>query len=208
MSPALRDATPLRSSGGEVWRTGTRGAAISNPDLTANNAVVTLVVPMRNERHRFGGSVEPLIRFIRAQPPGSQLVYVDDGSDDGTPRLVADFVRCHPSDPVRLIERLPAGKGAAVQAGLATATAGVAAFCDIDLATPLEDLRRIIEAASRAPVLAIGSRDLATSSIVRHESGVRETLGKVYNRAVQLTVAPGIVDTQCGAKAARAEVWG
>jgi glycosyltransferase involved in cell wall biosynthesis len=162
---------------------------------------------MRNELRRFPESFEELVRFIRAQPNRSELVYVDDGSDDGTPRLVEEFVRRHPSDPIRLIERQAAGKGAAVQAGLATATTEIAAFCDVDLATPLHDLGRIIDAATGAPILAIGSRDLATSTVTRHESSVRETLGRIYNRAVQFTVAPGIADTQCGAKAARTDVW-
>src|SRR2546430_17105795 len=36
---------------------------------------------------------------------------------------------------------------------------------------------------------------------------VREMLGKAYNRLIQLTLAPGIADTQCGAKVARTELW-
>jgi SAM-dependent methyltransferase len=36
---------------------------------------------------------------------------------------------------------------------------------------------------------------------------VREFLGRAYNRAVQVTLVPGILDTQCGAKAARTELW-
>ena len=43
--------------------------------------------------------------------------------------------------------------------------------------------------------------------MVRPEPRVREALGRVYNRLVQATVTPGIVDTQCGAKVAAQEVW-
>ena len=75
------------------------------------------------------------------------------------------------------------------------------------LAGELDDLHRIYRAAMRADVLATGSRDLATSTLVRRESRVREMLGRAYNRLVQATVAPGIVDTQCGAKVARRSVW-
>src|SRR5207302_1577338 len=55
--------------------------------------------------------------------------------------------------------------------------------------------------------VAIGSRDVAASTITRHEGVAREFLGRAYNRAVQVAVAPGILDTQCGAKAARTELW-
>ncbi|HYL50711.1 MAG TPA: methyltransferase domain-containing protein, partial [Acidimicrobiia bacterium] len=82
-----------------------------------------------------------------------------------------------------------------------------AAFCDLDLSTPIHDLARVIDAARRAPVVAIGSRDVAASTITRHEGIAREFLGRAYNRAVQVAVTPGILDTQCGAKAARTELW-
>ena len=36
---------------------------------------------------------------------------------------------------------------------------------------------------------------------------MREFLGRAFNRAVQLLVAPGIVDTQCGAKVAQTDLW-
>jgi hypothetical protein len=56
-------------------------------------------------------------------------------------------------------------------------------------------------------VLAIGSRDLATSTLLRPESPVREALGRTYNRLLQATITPGVVDTQCGAKVASRAVW-
>jgi SAM-dependent methyltransferase len=94
-----------------------------------------------------------------------------------------------------------------VAAGLAATNAPFAGFCDLDLSTPLEELAKIADAAMAAPVLAVGSRDLATSTLVQRESVLRETLGRAYNRLLQATVTPGVVDTQCGAKVASREVW-
>jgi 2-polyprenyl-3-methyl-5-hydroxy-6-metoxy-1,4-benzoquinol methylase len=98
------------------------------------------------------------------------------------------------------------GKGAAVQAGILAATCPIVAFCDVDLATPLDELGRIVDAAAEG-VLAIGSRGLPTSALGTREHPVREGLGKSFNRAAQLLVTPGIVDTQCGAKAAPRSLW-
>ena len=47
------------------------------------------------------------------------------------------FIRDRPGERIELIACPHPRKGAALEAGLATATSGVAAFCDIDLATPL-----------------------------------------------------------------------
>ena len=145
--------------------------------------------------------------FVACQPPGSELVFVDDGSDDSTAEMVEAFLASSPACPARLLRRPHRGKGAAVQAGLETARTPLAAFSDFDLSTPLDELARLVDAARQAPIVAIGSRDLAASRITKHEGPTREFLGRAYNRAVQLTVAPGIVDTQCGAKAARTELW-
>ncbi len=166
-----------------------------------------LVVPIFEERSRFADYAQELVTYIGRKAAGSELVFVDDGSGDDTADLVDALIAANPLAPVRLLRRLHLGKGAAVSAGLASLHADIGAFCDLDLSTPLDELDRVIEVARRAEVLAIGSRDLSGSTLLRRESRVRETLGRSYNRLLQATVTPGIVDTQCGAKAAAAAVW-
>jgi dolichyl-phosphate beta-glucosyltransferase len=168
---------------------------------------LTLVVPLFNETRLFSRHAAELAAFVACQPRGSELVFVDDGSHDSTAEMVDAFLASSPPCPARLVRRPHRGKGAAVQAGLATAGTPLAAFCDLDLSTPLGELARLVDAARQAPIIAIASRDLAASRVTRHEGLTREFLGRAYNRAVQLIAAPGIVDTQCGAKAARTELW-
>jgi len=165
------------------------------------------VIPLYNEADRFDEFGQHLVDFIGAQPAGSELLFVDDGSDDPTCRLVDELIAKNPGRTVTLIRRPHRGKGAAVAAGLAAANAPWVAFCDLDLSTPLDQLDRILHAARRAEVLAIGSRDLASSTLVRPEGPIREALGRAYNRLLQATITPGVVDTQCGAKAASRRVW-
>jgi SAM-dependent methyltransferase len=167
---------------------------------------VGLVVPLFNEADRFGDFGKLLLDFTATLPPGSELVFVDDGSDDSTPELVDELLASNPA-PARLLRQPHIGKGAAVAAGLRSTTARYAAFCDVDLSTPLDQLARIIDAARRAEVLAIGSRDVLGSRRLRRQSQTRQLLGRAYNRLLQLTVVPGVVDTQCGAKAASRRVW-
>ena len=166
-----------------------------------------LVVPLFDEAERLPEYGGLLVDFVRGLPAGSELVFVDDGSTDATTRLVDELIAGAAGVAVRLLRRPHEGKGAAVAAGLASTTAPYAAFCDLDLSTPLDELRKVVDAAAAAPVLAIGSRDLQASQLVARESRLRESLGRTYNRLLQTTVTPGVVDTQCGAKAASRDVW-
>lgn len=172
-----------------------------------DGAQLGLVVPLYDEARHFDRCAPELASFAASEPGGVDLVFVDDGSADETAALVEKLIREHPEVSIRLIRRPHEGKGAALAAGLGSLTTPVAAFCDFDLATPLADLRRIVRAARSAPVLAIGSRDLADSVLERPEHPARELLGRAFNRVLQATITPGVVDTQCGAKAARADVW-
>lgn len=168
---------------------------------------LTLVVPLYNEAARFDFFAAELAAFVAGQPEGSELVFVDDGSADDTATLVEKFIASAPRCRTRLLRRPHLGKGAALHAALSAASTPVAGFCDLDLSTPLADFGHITDAARQAPVVAIGSRDLAASHITKQEGAMREFLGRAFNRAVQLMVAPGIVDTQCGAKVAQTELW-
>ncbi|HUP84182.1 MAG TPA: glycosyltransferase [Acidimicrobiales bacterium] len=168
---------------------------------------LALVVPLFDEEVRLAEYGKLLVEFIAARPSGSELVFVDDGSTDSTCARVEELIAASGDLAVRLLRRPHEGKGAALAAGLATTRAPYAGFCDLDLSTPLDHFEKVVDAAVSAPVLAIGSRDLKASTVLQRESRLREALGRTYNRLLQATVTPGIVDTQCGAKVAARGVW-
>jgi dolichyl-phosphate beta-glucosyltransferase len=166
-----------------------------------------LVVPLFNEEERFPEYGKRFVDFVLDHPAGSEVVFVDDGSEDATAELVEELLAASPGVAARLVRLPHQGKGAAVAAGIGLVQTRYVGFCDLDLSTPLDQVERVLEVARRAPVLAIGSRDLTASRLVEPEGPVREALGRAYNRLVQATVAPGVVDTQCGAKVALRSVW-
>ncbi len=168
---------------------------------------LSLVVPMYNESRRATKTVPELVEFVAGLPMGSELLFVDDGSTDDTPLVVETMLSDLDATHARVIRCRHAGKGAAVRAGLSQSVAPLRGFCDIDLATPLDSLRAIASVAESSRVLAIGSRDVIGARVTRHESKLRELLGRTYNRTVQALVTPGLLDTQCGAKVALREVW-
>jgi hypothetical protein len=74
------------------------------------------------------------------------------------------------------------------------------AFTDADLATPITYLGAFIEAIENGADVVIGSREGKGANRLG-EPEYRHLMGRVFNRIVQLSVLPGIHDTQCGFKA-------
>jgi dolichyl-phosphate beta-glucosyltransferase len=169
---------------------------------------ISLVVPLFNEQDRFPETADEIVRFIARWGPESEVIWVDDGSSDRTAELVEAFVSLERNVQTRLLRIPHRGKGAAVRAGLLTARTSVGAFCDVDLATPLDDIADLIDVCDRDGGLVIGSRALPTSRVLEHETVLREQLGRLYNRVVRAFLTPGIFDTQCGAKVAPISLWG
>lgn len=174
--------------------------------VSSSGPSLSLVVPLFNEEVRVAEYGRQLLDFVSKLGPGSELIFVDDGSTDDTALAVDALLRQSP-DSVRLLRFPHRGKGAALRSGLSEARAEYAGFTDIDLSAPVDQLEIILKAATMGPVLAIGSRDLPTSNVARSQRRLRELLGKSYNRLVQLSLVPGVADTQCGAKFASVQVW-
>ncbi|HET6387622.1 MAG TPA: dolichyl-phosphate beta-glucosyltransferase [Armatimonadota bacterium] len=178
---------------------------------------LSVVVPAYNEAERgLEKRLDQLRAFLRAGFGSYELIVVDDGSNDATPEILAR-VAAAPQGPaddsssqaeiariVRLNENQ--GKGAAVKAGLQLATGGMVMFMDADLATPLDELSKLIAALDRGADIAIASRGLPESDLRRRESFVRESCGKLYNFLTQRLVISGFKDTQCGFKLFRGDV--
>jgi len=178
--------------------------------LPGNNSThsLTLVVPMYNESVRLAETFDQLASYIESWPQSSTLVMVDDGSSDTTCEIAKKLIERRGSrNDIRLVSRPHLGKGAAIRYGLGQSKTDIAAFCDVDLATPLTELTRIIEVARATNGLAIGSRAMPESRLGVRESHKRELAGRSFNLLVRTLACKGVRDTQCGAKAAPTAIW-
>lgn len=131
----------------------------------------------------------------------SEVIVVDDGSDDDTARVASALIA---ELPHARVLRLPAnaGKGAAIRAGVSRARGAVVAFMDADMATDPRDLGRLVAALDDADV-AIGSRAHPDSEVF-DASASRAIMGRAFNLLSRSTCGFGHRDTQCGFKAFRA----
>lgn len=159
---------------------------------------ISIVVPAYNEATRIVGTLRSIKEYCSAKLPEHEILVVDDGSKDHTARLARDALGEDPRYRVLVLDR-NRGKGYAVKHGVMSSRHPFVLFSDADLSTPVQELEKLAVYAGD-DVAVIASRGLPDSEIVMRQPRYRETMGKVFNLAVRLLVAPGIRDTQCGFK--------
>jgi dolichyl-phosphate beta-glucosyltransferase len=182
--------------------------SLSPPESTPQEAAVfspaadvwlSVVVPAYNEESRLSATLERMLAYLSAQNHNFEILVVDDGSSDGTAGVVEGVAASRPQ--VRLLSYQPnRGKGHAVRCGMLRAQGERILFSDADLATPIEELEKLMARIDAGYEIAIGSRDVAGSQLIRRQSLLREMGGRGFNQLVQLLAVPGIHDTQCGFK--------
>jgi dolichyl-phosphate beta-glucosyltransferase len=183
------------------------GGAVVPPDSTSSPGLsLSLVIPAYNEGARLDDGVGRLRAAIAAGdivPETTEFIVVDDGSTDDTTARADALFSSFPH--VRLL-RLPEnhGKGGAVRAGVAAASAPIIAFADADMAIDPGQTPQFVRALAEAD-LAIGSR-AASGASVNRASLRRSLMNRAFNRLVNALTNVALDDTQCGFKAFRAPV--
>jgi glycosyltransferase involved in cell wall biosynthesis len=164
---------------------------------------LSIVIPCYNEEKRLPRGLEKLRDYFAARRTdlaAVEVVIVDDGSSDATPRIAEEWARQWPV--VRLVSNGEnRGKGYSVRHGMLEARGRVALFTDADLSSPIEESEKLLAAIRAGNDVAIGSRALDRSLIAVRQSRLRELAGIIFNGFVRLFTWLPFHDTQCGFKA-------
>jgi glycosyltransferase involved in cell wall biosynthesis len=164
---------------------------------------LSIIIPAYNEESRLPRALASIRDYLAAQGltgDRAEVIVVDDGSKDGTARVVQEWMGELPT--LRLVANgVNRGKGYSVRHGMLEARGRIALFTDADLSAPIEEASKILAALEQGNEVAIGSRALDRSLISVHQSVLRETAGKIFNGFVRLITGLQFHDTQCGFKA-------
>jgi len=165
---------------------------------------LSIVIPAYNEQARLPALLGALGASADAAvaDAGMELVealVVDDGSADRTAEMLAAAAEENPRlKPVLEFEQ-NRGKGAAFAAGVERAEGDYVLLADVDLSTPLGELRKLTAAVEAGADIAIGSRAVP-GAVVERGPQHRKVLGNTFNAAVRLLTGLRLRDTQNGFK--------
>lgn len=165
---------------------------------------LTIVVAAFNEAERLPATLPRFASFCDARPDTDVLI-VNDGSEDDTGGVIEAFAREHPG--VRAIHNTSNhGKGYALRQGVMAVTREWILLTDADLSTPLDEIDNLFTAAngSEAPI-AIGSRAIDRRLVGVRQPAVREWSGRFFNLVMRTITGLPFRDTQCGFKLYRRE---
>ncbi len=164
----------------------------------------SLVIPMYRERSRIRRTLAELAASARLAR-GTELILVDDGSDDDTRQVALDEVRDLDLDGV-VMTQPHLGKGAAVATGMLAARGAVVAFTDADLSTGVADIDACVTRVEAGGAdVVVGTRSHPDSRVAFGGSPLRKVTGWSFNCLVRRVGLTSLQDTQCGLKGFRRE---
>ncbi len=99
---------------------------------------LSLIIPAHNEEHRLPPTLKTVDAFLEKQGYESEIIVVENGSQDLTAVVVEAFAADHPR--VRLLRESGRGKGLAVRRGMLESAGAYRFICDADLSMPIAEL--------------------------------------------------------------------
>lgn len=140
------------------------------------------------------GVLDKVEHFLGKQKYTYEVIIVDDGSDDGSFEFLEKFVR--EEKFFRIVKSPHKGKAGAVTAGMLKAKGDLVLFTDLDQATPIEELNKLLPFAEKFDIV-IGSRNSTRKGAPW--TRLLMAKGMIFLRTVIVGLR-GIDDTQCGFK--------
>ena len=162
--------------------------------------MISIVIAAYNEKRRIGISLKRIYNFFESRKDPHEIIVVNDGSTDNTKDILSELSAELPT--LRFINsEKNKGKGFAVRTGILASRGRFVLLSDADLSTPIEEIEALLGfIRAKNYDIAIGSRGLQLSKIIRRQPWWRRGMGKIFNKIVKIFILPDFHDTQCGFK--------
>jgi len=162
---------------------------------------ISVIVPLLNERESLPELAERVRKVMEREGYSYELVFVDDGSSDGSWDVVKDIRKENPS--VKGISfRRNYGKSAALYEGFAAAEGDIVVTMDADLQDSPEEIPGMVH------MIREEGYDLVSGwKQHRKDNALTKNLpSKLYNAAARRVTGIKLHDMNCGLKAYRRDV--
>lgn len=166
---------------------------------TTDAVPLSVVMPVYNEEAAIVLAVDEVQRHVLDRVPGADLVVVNDGSRDGTGRLLDEIAATDPR--IRVIHQENRGHGGALMAALAGARGDCVFLVDSDRQIPLDDF------VSAWAHLQGGRDGVFGVRRRRYDPLLRLYLSRFIRGAVTLLFGVQILDANVPYKLLRRAIW-
>lgn len=162
---------------------------------------LSVVIPLLNEEESIQELYDWIARVMQSNRFSYEIIFVDDGSDDGSWEIIRDLSEKHAE--VRAIRfQLNYGKSQALNAAFKEVEGDVVITMDADLQDNPEEIPKLYQMVKEE------GYDLVSGwKKKRFDSKIRKNLpSKLFNAAARKTSGLKLHDFNCGLKAYRLEV--
>lgn len=156
---------------------------------------VSIIIPAYNEEANLRkGVLAEVSSFLNKQDFTYEVLIVDDGSSDETKSLIQKFITGKKN--FQLIQNNHGGKAIAVMTGLMESKGEIAVFSDMDQATPISEINKLIVEFEKGADIVIGSRSGRKGAPL-----IRKLMAWGFSFLRTVVLGLPFKDTQCGFKA-------
>jgi len=175
-------------------------AKISNAVMTSPQIDISVVVPVYNEEENVPLLHQAIRNVLDKLKRPYEILFVDDGSSDGTFESLLQVHRGHPKTRIIKLRR-NFGQSAAMAAGFRAAHGDVIISMDGDLQNDPGDIPRLVEKLSQGYDVVSGWRKDRKDKFL-----VRKVPSKIANWLICSVTGVKLHDTGCSLRAYRARV--
>jgi len=162
--------------------------------------MLSVVLPVRDEAESLGQLHAELDRVAAQHGYDLEIIFVDDGSVDGSWRTIAELA-ARDSRVTGLKFRRNFGKAAALSAGFHAARGELIFTLDADLQDDPAEIPRFLAAMDQSLDVVSGWKQ------VRHDPWHKVLPSRIFNRVVSWLTGVELHDHNCGMKCYRREIF-
>lgn len=156
---------------------------------------ISIIIPAYNEEENLkSGVLDNVAAYLNKEDFTFEVLIVDDGSSDGTREQIEKFISG--KKEFKLIKNEHSGKAIAVMTGLLQSRGGIALFTDMDQATPISEINKLLTEFEKGSDIVIGSRSGRKGAPV-----IRKLMAWGFATLRTILLGLPFKDTQCGFKA-------
>ena len=176
----------------------------SKPIEVTENPLLSIVIPAYNEAESLPVLMVQIQDVLRKHNYTAEIIFVNDGSTDGTDEVLEQFASEQSSDNIQVHVihfRRNQGKAAGLMVGFAEARGEFVITMDADLQDDPQEIPKLLDA------LETENADLISGwKYPRKDPLEKRAFSFVFNRVTALFTGVKLHDMNCGFKAYRAEV--